>query len=195
MMQDTYHLSEIADMIGRPRATLFRWVQTYQEFIPTQVIGKTVKYDRDAVDIFNMIAELRDQNESPEKIKEFLRGLFPEREVAVAIAEQEQVEKVVTFDNKTIENMVMNQWQMIEIAQKGFMKLTEQNEQVLKRIDYLEDVVKDQTGQLMINLERGSQERDREIIREMKYHLAEHKKQEQNKKKKPKLIERLFTKN
>jgi DNA-binding transcriptional MerR regulator len=74
----TYTLVEVASKVGRPRTTLKEWVNLFRDYIPTVGSGRTMRYEEDAIEVFSLIARMKDANAPNEIIREVLDGTVKE---------------------------------------------------------------------------------------------------------------------
>jgi chromosome segregation ATPase len=73
-----FTLTEIAEEIRRPRTTLKDWYAQFREYIPTTGNGRTMKYRKEALDMFSIISKMKDMNEPNEAIRKQLGGIATE---------------------------------------------------------------------------------------------------------------------
>lgn len=74
----TYSLVDVAERLAKPRTTLADWSRQFREFLPTVGSGRSIRYTEEAVEVFGLIAKMKDANEPPEIIREQLRGVVTE---------------------------------------------------------------------------------------------------------------------
>lgn len=73
-----YTLQQIADNMGRSRSTLNEWRKRFDSYIPSVGQGRQRRYKREALNIFEAIARLKDANETNDQIKEYLDQITDE---------------------------------------------------------------------------------------------------------------------
>ena len=67
-----YTLQQIADNMDRSRSTLNEWRKRFDFYIPYVGEGRQRRYTREALNIFEAIARLKDANETNDQIREYL---------------------------------------------------------------------------------------------------------------------------
>lgn len=85
-MKRTYKVTEIANKIGKTRATVMEWSNQFREFLPIVTTGGALKYSEEAIDMFQFISRMKEANKSIKLIKEDLQEM---REKAVTLLNQE----------------------------------------------------------------------------------------------------------
>ncbi|WP_100618275.1 DUF3967 domain-containing protein [Bacillus cereus] len=71
----TYSLADMARILGRPRTTLQAWRDQFKPYLPTVAgtKGRTLRYEQEAVELFKLIADMKDLQEPPEVIEQILK--------------------------------------------------------------------------------------------------------------------------
>lgn len=77
-IERTYSLVEISRILGRPRTTLISWMEIFREFIPTIGSGRTMRYKEEAIEVFSVIAKMKDRGEPNELIRKVLQDMVTE---------------------------------------------------------------------------------------------------------------------
>ncbi|MFC3526243.1 MerR family transcriptional regulator [Marinococcus halophilus] len=78
-----YTLQQIADSMDRPRSTLNEWRKLFSPFIPTVGEGRQRRYKREALNIFETIARLKESNETNDQIRDYLGQMVDDITVTV----------------------------------------------------------------------------------------------------------------
>ena len=73
-VKKTYKLSEIAAKLGKKRSTLAEWSNQFREFLPTSGSGTMLKYSEDTIEVFQIIAKMREMHKSYVNIKDYLKN-------------------------------------------------------------------------------------------------------------------------
>ncbi|WP_270885907.1 MerR family transcriptional regulator [Paenibacillus aestuarii] len=73
-VKKTYKLSEIATKLGKKRSTLAEWSNQFREFLPTSGSGSMLKYSEDTMEVFQVIAKMREMHKSYANIKDYLKN-------------------------------------------------------------------------------------------------------------------------
>lgn len=116
----TYSMVDIAGKLGRPRSTVKEWAAIFQEFLPTVGQGRNTRYREDALEIFNLIARLRDEKQPNDHIRDILRGIV--KEITV-VAENDNT----PFLEKIIEGYA--------VLYEEMQSLNNQNKALLERLE------------------------------------------------------------
>jgi hypothetical protein len=108
VVRRTYTLVEVSSKVGRPRTTLKEWANLFRDYIPTVGSGRTMRYEEGAIEIFSLIARMKDANAPNEIIFEVLEGTVKEvaatqaldepRPIATLSAKQNPTQTEVQFD-------------------------------------------------------------------------------------------------
>ena len=71
----TYSLADIARKLGKPRTTLQAWRDQFKPYFPTVsgTKGRTLRYEREALELFKLIANMKDDQEPPDVIENVLK--------------------------------------------------------------------------------------------------------------------------
>lgn len=67
-----YTLKEIAKILGKPRTTVDSWRDLFEEYLPVVGEGRNRRYKREAVNIFETIARMKEAHETNEEIRRYL---------------------------------------------------------------------------------------------------------------------------
>ncbi|MBP1963157.1 MerR family transcriptional regulator [Paenibacillus aceris] len=74
-MKRTYKVNEIASKIGKTRAAVMEWSNHFREFLPTIVVGRSIRYTEEAIEIFQIISKMKDDNKPLKLIREHLQDM------------------------------------------------------------------------------------------------------------------------
>ncbi|MDC2867329.1 DUF3967 domain-containing protein [Bacillus sp. BP-3] len=71
----TYSLADIARHIGKPRTTLQAWRDQFKPYLPTVpgTKGRTLRYSKESLELFKLIANMKDAQEPPDVIENMLK--------------------------------------------------------------------------------------------------------------------------
>ncbi|PGA96366.1 DUF3967 domain-containing protein [Bacillus toyonensis] len=133
----TYSLADIARILGRPRTTLQAWRDQFKPYLPTVTgtRGRTLRYEKEALELFRLIADMKDVQEPPEVIEQLLK-----QNIDYIVVEE------VEEDDGITKPIIQT---MYEGMNKIIIHFEEQkaiNMELLKRIDNLE-----QTNQTLLD--------------------------------------------
>ncbi|OUB31537.1 DNA-binding protein [Bacillus thuringiensis serovar yunnanensis] len=133
----TYSLADIARILGRPRTTLQAWRDQFKPYLPTVsgTRGRTLRYEKEALELFRLIADMKDVQEPPEVIERMLKQNI-DYIVVVEVEDDDGITKPIIQT-------------MYEGMNKIIIHFEEQksiNMELLKRIDNLE-----QTNQTLLD--------------------------------------------
>ncbi|HDR8482089.1 TPA: DUF3967 domain-containing protein [Bacillus cereus] len=72
----TYSLADIARILKKPRTTIQAWRDQFKAYLPTVpgTKGRTLRYQRESLELFKLIANLKDAQEPPDVIENVLKG-------------------------------------------------------------------------------------------------------------------------
>ncbi|HDR6758247.1 TPA: DUF3967 domain-containing protein [Bacillus cereus] len=72
----TYTLADIARVLKKPRTTIQAWRDQFKPYLPTVpgTKGRTLRYQRESLELFKLIANLKDAQEPPDIIENVLKG-------------------------------------------------------------------------------------------------------------------------
>ncbi|OMH24320.1 DUF3967 domain-containing protein [Bacillus thuringiensis] len=72
----TYSLADIARILQKPRTTIQAWRDQFKLYLPTVpgTKGRTLRYQRESLELFKLIANLKDAQEPPDVIENVLKG-------------------------------------------------------------------------------------------------------------------------
>ncbi|MGG3043104.1 DUF3967 domain-containing protein [Bacillus anthracis] len=72
----TYSLADIARILKKPRTTIQAWRDQFKPYLPTVpgTKGRTLRYQRESLELFKLIANLKDAQEPPDVIENVLKG-------------------------------------------------------------------------------------------------------------------------
>jgi DNA-binding transcriptional MerR regulator len=73
-----YTIVEIAKRLGRPRSTVVDWARTYEEYLPTEGSGRSLRFTESALEIFGLISKLKDDGSTNDHIKRQLAEVVKE---------------------------------------------------------------------------------------------------------------------
>ncbi|PGT50120.1 DNA-binding protein [Bacillus cereus] len=141
----TYSLADIARMLGKPRTTLQAWRDQFKPYLSTVsgTKGRTLRYEQAALEIFKLIANMKDSQEPPEMIENMLK-----QNVDYIV-----VEEVEENDNELVKPIIQIVYEGMKEISVHLQEQKESNIQLLQRIDNLE-----KTNQLLLNKIADQQE-------------------------------------
>ncbi|MGH0944838.1 DUF3967 domain-containing protein [Bacillus mycoides] len=72
----TYSLADIARILKKPRTTIQAWRDQFKPYLPTVpgTKGRTLRYQRESLELFKLIANMKDAQEPPDVIENVLKG-------------------------------------------------------------------------------------------------------------------------
>ncbi|KMQ22742.1 DUF3967 domain-containing protein [Bacillus cereus] len=72
----TYSLADIARILQKPRTTIQAWRDQFKPYLATVpgTKGRTLRYQRESLEIFKLIANMKDAQEPPDVIENVLKG-------------------------------------------------------------------------------------------------------------------------
>ncbi|MBL4952169.1 MerR family transcriptional regulator [Neobacillus sp. YIM B02564] len=89
-----YSLSEIARIMKKPRTTLKEWSDLFKEYLPTTGHGRAMRYRKEAIELFQLIAKMKESNEPNEEIRNQLGQIVKE----IVITEEDESQKPYMVD-------------------------------------------------------------------------------------------------
>ncbi|WP_410985563.1 DUF3967 domain-containing protein [Bacillus cereus] len=133
----TYSLADIARMLGRPRTTLQAWRDQFKPYLPTVAgtKGRTLRYEQEALELFKLIANMKDSQEPPEIIEQMLK-----QNVDYIVVEESDEDDEIT------KPIIQTMYESMKEVSIYFQEQKTMNMELLKRIDHLE-----QTNQILLN--------------------------------------------
>ncbi|EOQ05378.1 hypothetical protein KOY_04510 [Bacillus cereus VDM021] len=133
----TYSLADMARMLGRPRTTLQAWRDQFKPYLPTVAgtKGRTLRYEQEALELFKLIANMKDAQEPPEIIEQMLK-----QNVAYIVVEESDEDDEIT------KPIIQTMYESMKEVSIYFQEQKAMNMELLKRIDHLE-----QTNQTLLN--------------------------------------------
>ncbi|HHT7240103.1 MULTISPECIES: DUF3967 domain-containing protein [Bacillus] len=133
----TYSLADIARMLGKPRTTLQAWRDQFKPYLPTVAgtKGRTLRYEQEALELFKLIANMKDAQEPPEIIEQMLK-----QNVDYIVVEESDE------DNEITKPIIQTMYESMKEVSIYFQEQKAMNMELLKRIDNLE-----QTNQMLLN--------------------------------------------
>ncbi|EJS45783.1 DNA-binding protein [Bacillus cereus] len=133
----TYSLADIARMLGKPRTTLQAWRDQFKPYLPTVAgtKGRTLRYEQEALELFKLIANMKDAQEPPEIIEQILK-----QNVDYIVVEESDE------DNEITKPIIQTMYESMKEVSIYFQEQKAMNMELLKRIDHLE-----QTNQMLLN--------------------------------------------
>ncbi|EEM01693.1 DNA-binding protein [Bacillus pseudomycoides] len=133
----TYSLADIARMLGRPRTTLQAWRDQFKPYLPTVAgtKGRTLRYEQEALELFKLIANMKDAQEPPELIEQMLK-----QNVDYIVVEE------TGEDDEITKPIIQTMYESMKEVSIYFQEQKAMNMELLKRIDHLE-----QTNQMLLN--------------------------------------------
>lgn len=73
-----YTVVEIAKRLGRPRSTVVDWARQFEEYLPTEGTGRSLRFTETALEVFSLIAKLKDDGQTNDHIKRQLGEIVTE---------------------------------------------------------------------------------------------------------------------
>ena len=67
-----YTLKEIAKILNKPRTTVDSWRDLFEEYLPVVGEGRNRRYKREALNIFETIARMKEAHETNDEIRRYL---------------------------------------------------------------------------------------------------------------------------
>ncbi|MBK5432193.1 DUF3967 domain-containing protein [Bacillus mycoides] len=133
----TYSLADIARILGRPRTTLQAWRDQFKPYLPTVAgtRGRTLRYEKEALELFRLIADMKDVQEPPELIEQMLK-----QNIDYIVVEE------VDEDDGITKPIIQTMYEGMNKIIIHFEEQKAMNMELLKRIDNLE-----QTNQTLLD--------------------------------------------
>ncbi|EJR90783.1 hypothetical protein IKE_05634 [Bacillus cereus VD196] len=133
----TYSLADIARILGRPRTTLQAWRDQFKPYLPTVAgtRGRTLRYEKEALELFRLIADMKDVQEPPEVIEQMLK-----QNIDYIVVEE------VEEDDGITKSIIQTMYEGMNKIVIHFEEQKAMNMELLKRIDNLE-----QTNQTLLD--------------------------------------------
>lgn len=133
----TYSLADIARMLGRPRTTLQAWRDQFKPYLPTVAgtKGRTLRYEQEALELFKLIADMKDAQEPPDVIEQMLK-----QNVNYIVVEESDEDDEIT------KPIIQTMYESMKEVSIYFQEQKAMNIELLKRINNLE-----QTNQMLLN--------------------------------------------
>ncbi|MDA2275153.1 DUF3967 domain-containing protein [Bacillus cereus] len=133
----TYSLADIARILGRPRTTLQAWRDQFKPYLPTVAgtRGRTLRYEKEALELFRLIADMKDVQEPPEVIEQMLK-----QNIDYIVVEE------VDEDDGITKPIIQTMYEGMNKIIIHFEEQKAMNMELLKRIDNLEE-----TNQTLLN--------------------------------------------
>ncbi|MGQ7890854.1 MerR family transcriptional regulator [Paenibacillus sp. WC2504] len=82
-MKRSYKLTEIAGKIGKTRASVVEWSNHFREFLPIVAVDGSLRYTEEAIEMFRVIARMKDANKPLKFIKEQLQEMRDKEALAL----------------------------------------------------------------------------------------------------------------
>lgn len=132
--KETYSMQEIAALLNKPRTTVTDWSTTFKSYLPVVGSGRTKRYKKEALQIFQLIKDLKDANQPTETIEEYLTQVSPE--IVIYEDQQEPSDNVPVLSTLIhgYENLIGELQQQNEFLAKMYTEAKEQNEKILKEM-------------------------------------------------------------
>ncbi|MBG9687901.1 DUF3967 domain-containing protein [Bacillus mycoides] len=133
----TYSLADIARMLGKPRTTLQAWRDQFKPYLPTVAgtKGRTLRYEQEALELFKLIANMKDAQEPPEIIERMLK-----QNVDYIVVEESDEDDEIT------KPIIQTMYESMKEVSIYFQEQKAMNMELLQRIDHLE-----QTNHMLLN--------------------------------------------
>lgn len=130
----TYSLAEIAGYLKRPTTTVSTWRSQFKEYLPTVGEGRGRRYTEEAIELFTLIAKMKDAGEPHDRIKSVLQQTATE---VIVYEEQENPSLMQELMNgySNILEVVKEQKDIIEAQQKAMQEMQEKLDSMGNRIE------------------------------------------------------------
>lgn len=115
----TYTLTEISDILDKPRSTVREWKDDFEPYLPVIGHGRNMRYKEEALEIFRIIADMKADGASREIIEGVLRDTSTE---------------IMVYEHEEAKNPIAELVRAYDEIAKG---LAEQNEQWRQRFEAL----------------------------------------------------------
>ncbi|MGR5978661.1 DUF3967 domain-containing protein [Bacillus cereus] len=126
----TYSLADIARILQKPRTTIQAWRDQFKPYLATVpgTKGRTLRYQRESLELFKLIANMKDAQEPPDVIENVLKGTV----------------NYIVIDEDTIQDDGMNKpilQIMYENMKEVAIQLQNQEAQNIQLIQHMREVV------------------------------------------------------
>lgn len=169
----TYSLADIARILKKPRTTIQSWRDQFKPYLPTVpgTKGRTLRYQRESLELFKLIAHLKDAQEPPDVIENVLKGtvnyiVIDEETTKDAIMNKPILEMM--HENMTDVAVYLQKQETLNIQLIQHMKeLEESNKALLTKIEEQQEVCVSKINskdQQLLELIREIQEAKKLII-------------------------------
>ncbi|MEK4504021.1 MULTISPECIES: DUF3967 domain-containing protein [Bacillus] len=130
MYKKTYSLADIARILQKPRTTIQAWRDQFKPYLATVpgTKGRTLRYQRESLELFKLIANMKDAQEPPDVIENVLKGTV----------------NYIVIDEDTIQDDGMNKpilQIMYENMKEVAIQLQNQEAQNIQLIQHMREVV------------------------------------------------------
>ncbi|MDA2638678.1 DUF3967 domain-containing protein [Bacillus sp. FSL R12-0069] len=130
MYKKTYSLADIARILQKPRTTIQAWRDQFKPYLATVpgTKGRTLRYQRESLELFKLIANMKDAQEPPDVIENVLKGAV----------------NYIVIDEDTIQDDGMNKpilQIMYENMKEVAIQLQNQEAQNIQLIQHMREVV------------------------------------------------------
>ena len=147
----TYSLADIARQIGKPRTTLQAWRDQFKPYLPTVpgTKGRTLRYSKESLELFKLIANMKDAQEPPDVIENMLK-----KTVNYIVVEEES-----NLDNEMTKPVIQSMYESMEEVAIYLQNQESLNIQLLQHITQLEE-----TNKVLLNKIEDQQEMIDKIV-------------------------------
>ncbi|MEI4617091.1 DUF3967 domain-containing protein [Bacillus cereus] len=126
----TYSLADIARILQKPRTTIQAWRDQFKPYLATVpgTKGRTLRYQRESLELFKLIANMKDAQEPPDVIENVLKGTV----------------NYIVIDEDAIQDDGMNKpilQIMYENMKEVAIQLQNQEAQNIQLIEHIREVV------------------------------------------------------
>lgn len=93
----TYSLADIARILQKPRTTIQAWRDQFKPYLATVpgTKGRTLRYQRESLELFKLIANMKDAQEPPDVIENVLKGTVNYIVIDEEATQQELMDKPI----------------------------------------------------------------------------------------------------
>ena len=126
--KEHYTLTEISNKISRSRSTIADWYRVFAQYFPTKGEGRTKRFHKDSIELFLLIAKMKDNNEPNETIENVLRSMVDE-----IIIDPEEDTPHVPMLTELFEGYQKTSLELESVRRQNEL-LAEQNEMILREL-------------------------------------------------------------
>lgn len=129
-----YSLTDISRQIHRPRTTVNEWASIFHEYLPVVGEGRTKRYKQESLEIFDLVARMKDAQEPNEMIFQTLRDTCKEITVRIDDGLQLEVSRRLMSSYYELTSEVRRQNDIIESLVNRIDELSAANMKTLEAI-------------------------------------------------------------